>query len=110
MMEVAALGKPIVVGPHNENFADTIQQLQSDDAIRIISAELEDPRAADRLADAVDSLLADRPAAAAMGQRGRAVVVRNRGATDRTLDTLLGLLGRSSRQDTRESRSCQVPP
>jgi 3-deoxy-D-manno-octulosonic-acid transferase len=92
-MEVAALAKPVIVGPHNDNFADTIAQLQQGQVIRILSADVSDAQAAARqLAEAADELLSDPAAARAMGQRGRQVVLANRGATQRTIDVLMEML------------------
>jgi len=92
MMEVAALAKPIVVGPHTENFADTMQQLVAADAIRVIDCDLNDPRAADILAANVCDLLEHREDARRIGERGREVVKQNRGATERTLKRLMEIL------------------
>jgi 3-deoxy-D-manno-octulosonic-acid transferase len=94
-MEVAALAKPIIVGPHNENFADTIAQLQRGQAIRILSADLDDGRTARQMVEAVDEMLTNPAEAQAMGRRGREVVLANRGATRRTLDVLMEMLNRA---------------
>lgn len=95
-MEVAALAKPIIVGPHNDNFADTIAQLQQGQAVRILSADVDDARAAaHELAEVADEILSDPAAARAMGQRGRQVVLANRGATQRTIDVLMEMLNRA---------------
>ena len=83
-MEVAALARPIVVGPHNGNFAETTAQLQGEQAIRILSADLTAPGTARALADCVGDLLKDRQEADAMAARARQVVLRNRGAIART--------------------------
>lgn len=88
-MEVAALGKPIVVGPHTDNFRDPIDALRSGDAIRIVNG-------AEELSDAVSALLRDRAAADAMGNRARGVVVENQGATRRTVERLVSLLQTSA--------------
>lgn len=94
-MEVAALAKPIIVGPHNDNFADTIARLQQGRAIRILSADLNSRHAARQLAEAVDEMLMDPAAAREMGMRGRQVVLANRGATQRTIDALMEMLNRA---------------
>ncbi|GMV97259.1 MAG: 3-deoxy-D-manno-octulosonic acid transferase [Phycisphaerae bacterium] len=92
MMEVAALGKPIIVGPHTENFADAVAQLKQHEAIRIIDAELNDPRASEKLADAVAAILGDPAEARRLADHALQVVQRNRGATQRTLSRLLTLI------------------
>ncbi len=95
MMEVAGLARPIIVGPHTDNFADTVRQLRAGDAVRILSADLEDPQAADALAGVVGELLGDRDSARRLAGNGRDVVKRNRGATRRTLDTLTEIMCRA---------------
>jgi len=95
MMEVAGLARPIVVGPHTHNFTDTVRQLQAGDAVRVVSADLENPAAADALARAVAELLDDPGTARRLADNGRDVVKRNRGATQRTLDSLMEILDRA---------------
>ena len=83
----------IVVGPHNENFADVTQRLESAGALTILKADLTAPqRAAEELAGAIGQLLADQAAARNMGDRGRETVRQNRGATQRTMERLMQLL------------------
>ncbi|MBI4580238.1 MAG: 3-deoxy-D-manno-octulosonic acid transferase [Planctomycetes bacterium] len=94
-MEVAALAKPIVVGPHNENFTDTVAQLQRGEAVRILSVDLGDPGVVDQLAQVVGTLLHDHLGAEVMGRRAREVVLENRGATQRTLAVLSEMLDRA---------------
>jgi len=95
MMEVAALAKPIVVGPHTENFADTMQQLLDGHAVRIVETEVEAPDAATQLARAIDELLKNREAARNLAANAREIVVRNRGAVRRTLESLSEILHRA---------------
>lgn len=95
MMEVAGLAKPIVVGPHTYNFADTTRQLEAAAAVRIVPNTLEDTHAARALAAAVDDLLEHPHEARVMSSRGREVVKRNRGATRRTLDALIEVMDRA---------------
>ena len=92
MMEVAALAKPVVVGPHTENFADTMRQFEADSAIRVLRSDLESGRPADELAEVVGALLACPEAARSLGAAGREVVKRNRGAIDRTLNALVEVM------------------
>jgi 3-deoxy-D-manno-octulosonic-acid transferase len=95
MMEVAGLGRPIVVGPHTENFAEAVERLDAGGAIRILSGDLTDPDAADKLAVAVCDLLDDPVAAREMGRRGQEIVKRNRGATERTVNQLMEIMQRA---------------
>ena len=84
-MEVAALGKPIVAGPHMENFESPVSLLSAADAIRIVQT------AAD-LPSVIGELLADSFARARLGAEAREVVLRNQGATQHTADRLVRLM------------------
>jgi 3-deoxy-D-manno-octulosonic-acid transferase len=95
MMEVAALAKPTIVGRHTENFADVMRRLTAGDGICVIDTDLNDPNAAQKLADAASRLLTDRDAAQTLADNGRNVVKQNRGATQRTLDGLLEIMSRA---------------
>lgn len=95
MMEVAGLGRPIVVGPHTENFAEAVERLDAGRAIRILSGDSSHPEAASRLAEAVSDLLDDPVAAGEMARRGREIVRRNRGATERTVNHLMEIMQRA---------------
>jgi 3-deoxy-D-manno-octulosonic-acid transferase len=86
MLEPAALGIPVVVGPHLYNFAEVARRLEAGGALRIgrddrgITAQVRDWL--------VDGEARDRAGAAA-----RSIVDINRGATRRTLEQLVPLLG-----------------
>ena len=84
-MEAAALGKPIIVGPHTRNFQLPVDALRADDAIRVVDS----PAA---LADRIGAVLDDRASAKGMGGRAREVVLKNQGATGRTANRLAALL------------------
>jgi 3-deoxy-D-manno-octulosonic-acid transferase len=81
LIEPCALGVPVVVGPHTENFAQA-----ADEAI--------EAGAACRRADATDAidtalaLLADPAKRVAMGEAGTRFAHAHRGATRRTLQAL----------------------
>ena len=78
ILEPAAFAKPIVFGPHMENFREIRSQfLEADAAVEI--------RVAAELVAAVDHLLSDPAAATALGERARRVVEQNTGATERVL-------------------------
>jgi 3-deoxy-D-manno-octulosonic-acid transferase len=85
VLEAAAAGKPILVGPHMENFQEIADQFRSEGAlIQVASAEA--------LADAVSELLADAARRQTLGEAGRALLARNRGALTTTLDAIEELL------------------
>ena len=85
LIEPAASGRAIVVGPHMENFADVAREFMSRGAAVQVrdAAELEQT-----LAD----LLQDGQRRSRLGEAARAVVEANRGATRRTLDVVAKLL------------------
>ena len=85
VLEPAALGRPVLVGPHTFNFAD-------------ITAQLIDAGAAQRVTDgaglaaALRALLGDADRRDRMGRAGRELVASGRGALERTLDEVRRLL------------------
>ncbi len=83
MMEPAALGKPVAVGPFTSNFAAAMQALRRADGV------LEVPNAA-ALRVAFPDLLGDE--GVAMGQRAAAAVATHRGATARHVAIILSML------------------
>ncbi len=87
-MEVAALAKPVIVGPHTDNFAAPVRAFAEADAIRVV----QNVRS---LVVAIHDLMGDPQAASEQGARARQVVLDNQGATGRTADSLATLLGQS---------------
>ena len=87
LIEPAALGKPVLIGPHTFNFAES-----TDDAIAAGGAQRVADAAA--LVTAAARLLRDDAARAAMGEGALAFANRYRGATRRTLALLAPLIQR----------------
>ena len=87
-MEVAALGKAMVVGPHTDNFQMPIDALRRADAVRVIES-------ADALPALVRELLNDVALRRSLADRARKVVLENQGATARTVDRLIDILDRT---------------
>lgn len=85
VLEPALLGLPVLFGPHMFNFTEASQRLLEAEA----AWQVTDAAA---LATAVDRLLADPELRRAVGQRGRAVVERHRGALAALLDGVETLL------------------
>jgi 3-deoxy-D-manno-octulosonic-acid transferase len=81
LLEPAALGLPILTGPHNSNSQDVAKLLLSRGAAQVVLG-------AHELGSRVTALLADPEARARIGAEGRACVDSNRGA----LAKLLGLI------------------
>ena len=82
MIEPAALGKPTVVGPFTQNFAEAMNALRLADAMVEVKTPAE-------LTDAVRRLLQD---PGDLGVRARQVVQRQRGATERTMAVIEPIL------------------
>lgn len=85
LLEPAALGKPVLTGPHNFNAEDVAQIMVEEGGARVVNDDRE-------LADAVLALLADPAACAAQGERARQAVVANRGSLDRLMALLEPLI------------------
>jgi len=85
VLEPALLGLPVLFGPHMFNFTEASQRLLEAEA----AWQVTDAAA---LATAVDRLLADPELRRTVGQRGRAVVERHRGALAALLDGVETLL------------------
>lgn len=84
-MEVAALGKPVVVGPYTDNFQLPVEALRAADAIRTVDS-------GDELAHVIAGVLREEALAEALGSRARQVVIDNQGATQRTADAIVRVL------------------
>jgi 3-deoxy-D-manno-octulosonic-acid transferase len=85
VLEPAAWGKPVVFGPHMENFAEIAELFLSNRAaLQIPSAGALEPT--------LSSLLGDSVQRAALGAAARALVEANRGATQRSLTVIAELL------------------
>ncbi len=87
MIEPAALGKPVVVGPFTHNFAEPMNCFLAADAMRVIEAN--------GLTSAIESLLSDPQSATAMGGRAKEVVRQKQGATARHVEIILKQLERA---------------
>ena len=85
VLEPAAWGKPVVFGPHMENFAEIAELFLTNRAACQIPS-------ADALGPILSTLLSDPVQRAALGAAARALVGSQQGATDRTLTALAGLL------------------
>ena len=85
LIEPAALGKPVLIGPHTFNFA-----LVTEQAIAAGGAAL--VMDADALMAQASGLLQDAPRLAAMGEQALAFAAQHRGATPRTINAIKPLL------------------
>ncbi|MGE5125765.1 MAG: 3-deoxy-D-manno-octulosonic acid transferase [Betaproteobacteria bacterium] len=85
ILEPAVAGKPVIVGPHMENFQELAAQFREEHALVQVGS-------ADELAREVCALLLDERRRAGLGERARELVGRNRGAVGRSTDALVSLL------------------
>jgi 3-deoxy-D-manno-octulosonic-acid transferase len=84
-LEPAQFAVPILMGPHYENFRNMVGVLKSVQAIEIVARE--------NLRTRIAGLLDHPEESAAMGERARAIFDSEAGGTDRTLTSLLQLVG-----------------
>ena len=85
LLEPAALGVPVITGPHNFNAQDIADLFNDLGGCRIVADTAE-------LAATVSELLDDPDGAAELGRKGQHVLEENRGALDRLLVLLDPLL------------------
>jgi 3-deoxy-D-manno-octulosonic-acid transferase len=86
LLEPAALGVPILTGPHNFNSADVARLLLARGAVEVVQD-------ATQLAARLTQLLRDADARARIGAAGRACIEGNRGALAKLLGLIEPLLG-----------------
>lgn len=96
VLEPAALGKPVLVGPAMFNFEEITTTLEAADAIVRV-------RDAPSLGDAVNRLFAQPDEARAIGGRALRVFLSERGAVDRVMSIIDGVLEAGARQGAHPS-------
>ncbi len=82
ILEPAYFGKPVIVGPHMENFAEIMEEFSATDAVVGIGG----PNA---LTDAVEALLENPTRAADIGARARTLAMAKRGTADAIVKQIL---------------------
>lgn len=81
ILEPALYGRPVIFGPHIENFRDAARILiDSGGGIKVNDA--------DELKNRIERLLSDGVLRDSIGKKAREAVMNNQGATERTLDEL----------------------
>jgi 3-deoxy-D-manno-octulosonic-acid transferase len=91
ILEPALFGKPIVIGPYMENFAEIAEAFIANDAAVQVRSERE-------LDEAIVGLMGDPVRRARLGAAARALVEANRGAREKTMAVLATLLPPSDRE------------
>jgi 3-deoxy-D-manno-octulosonic-acid transferase len=87
-LEPAQFGVPVMMGASYENFREIVGVMRESDAIRIVSTA--------SLGAAMVEMLQEEGEARAMGWRGRVVFEAQAGATARTVEALMELLGETA--------------
>jgi len=90
LLEPAALGLPVLTGPHTFNAADIAELLIDNGSTQVVHD-------ADELADRVTALLADQRERERRGNGGREVIENNRGTLQRLLDLIDPLIAPANR-------------
>lgn len=80
IIEPSAFARPVIVGPHTENFRGIVSDFRRADAL----VQLEEAGAAS-LSREIIRLLSDREMARSMGERARNILLENQGATARAV-------------------------
>jgi 3-deoxy-D-manno-octulosonic-acid transferase len=86
VLEPAAQGKPVLFGPHMENFKDSVQVLQGRGGLQVATPE--------RLLKVADELLSRPDQIAELGALARQSVTAIRGASVRNVEHMLSILPR----------------
>lgn len=97
VLEPAQFAKPILVGPHYENFREIVRTFLASNAVLVVNTE--------RLSATVLRLLRQPHEATQLGSRAFHVVEGGRGSTQRTLAAIVELLDRQSTAVTNLSAS-----
>src|SRR5205085_5348761 len=87
IIEPAQFAKPIIVGPHTENFRQIVTDFAAAGAVVQIAATSDDLGGA--FTSALIGMLTDDDAARAMGERARQILLTSRGATRCTVAAIL---------------------
>ncbi|HUQ33992.1 MAG TPA: 3-deoxy-D-manno-octulosonic acid transferase [Pyrinomonadaceae bacterium] len=104
VLEPAAVGACTVTGPHTFNFTAIIRAfLEADALVQLPSLPEKDaPKA---LANTLKALLGDDERRRAIGERARAVLEQNRGATERTTELLTTLFASFSTDSSEQTQT-----
>ena len=86
LIEPAALGSPIIIGPHTFNFEDIVNQFLSDHACIKVKSE-------DELLAAIELFIGDSKVAKEFAHRAKEVVERNKGSTEVQASYIIRQLG-----------------
>jgi len=97
ILEPAFYAKPIIVGPHMENFREIIREFLRRDAVIQLEGD-SNQELTRELRDKLIALLKDRSRAREIGENARKAVDENHGATARTVEAVTDLMRQGSRR------------
>lgn len=89
ILEPAAAARPVVTGPHTENFRDVMATFRAANAVIELAGGGDD-----EIAETFIALLRNRDDARALGERARRTFQAHGGAADRAAREILAILGR----------------
>ncbi len=107
VLEPALDARAVVTGPHTSNFKAIVAALLERDALVQLSETQNHEDGARELARALRELLDDEVKRRRTGERARAVLEENRGATARTVELLAPLLGKRPEVGERDNADLQ---
>jgi 3-deoxy-D-manno-octulosonic-acid transferase len=93
LLEPAGFSKPVITGPHMQNFREIVEVFHRHGALWQLQIGTREALVG-QLAAGWELLLRDSERARQLGERGRAAIEANRGATTRTVSLVLTLLGK----------------
>ncbi|HEY0430585.1 MAG TPA: 3-deoxy-D-manno-octulosonic acid transferase [Pyrinomonadaceae bacterium] len=108
VLEPAAVGAPVIVGPHTYNFQSIVETFVEAGAI-VQLKPLSDSAAIVELANVITALLADPARREELGTRALNLVVENRGATARALQSLSPIFAASGKTASVALKSNSAP-
>ncbi len=88
MMEPAGLGKPVIFGPHTFNFKEEAALLLKNNAARMVETE-------DELFKTIEFFIKNPDEAKEIGLKAQKVVNEKRGATERSMEIIRGVISKS---------------
>jgi 3-deoxy-D-manno-octulosonic-acid transferase len=101
ILEPAIYGKPIVFGPHMQNFAEIAEEFLTNGAAVQVRFDRE-------LDDEIVSLMSDPVRRARLGAAAKALIDANRGAKEKTISVITALLPPQERQQSAVVRPFRV--
>lgn len=103
LMEPAVLGVPVVFGPYNVSFQDTVEDLLDEGAAACVTN-------VDELVATLRQWISEPAVRASTGKRGKDVIERGQGATARNFDLLLELTCVGEPRLQRSTDPSTMPP